>query len=81
MRSGAATESMALGVLGPLQVSVGDRVVVVQGRRRRAVLAWLLLSPNRVVSTDRFIDDAWGEALPEERRTLSSHASLTCAPL
>ena len=56
---------MEFRLLGPLEVvdDVG-KAVPLGGRRPRAVLAILLLSPNRAVSTDRLIDAVWGEDPP-----------------
>jgi DNA-binding SARP family transcriptional activator/tetratricopeptide (TPR) repeat protein len=48
------------GVLGPLRVVVAGRAVPIGSARQRAVLAVLLLSPNRPVSTDRLVDTVWG---------------------
>ena len=38
-------------------------------RKQRAVLALLLLNANRVVPTDRLIDDLWGDAPPSTARS------------
>jgi hypothetical protein len=38
-------------------------------RKQRAVLALLLLNANRVVPTDRLIDDLWGESPPSTARS------------
>ena len=52
-------------MLGPLEVVDDDGVPVqLGGPRPRALLAQLLLQPNRTVSTDRLIDGIWGEAPP-----------------
>jgi DNA-binding SARP family transcriptional activator/ABC-type branched-subunit amino acid transport system substrate-binding protein/streptogramin lyase len=51
-------------LLGPLEiVNDGDRVEVT-GAKRRALLVALLLRANEPVSTDRLIDDLWGERPP-----------------
>ena len=56
---------MEFRVLGPLEVVDDDGVPVqLGGPRPRALLAQLLLQPNRTVSTDRLIDGIWGEAPP-----------------
>ena len=41
-------------LFGPVQAWVGDREVPLGGARARAVLACLLLEPNRVVSIERW---------------------------
>jgi DNA-binding SARP family transcriptional activator len=56
---------MDFGILGPLEVSDEGRVVPLGGTKQRALLALLLLHANQVVSTDRLIDDLWGERPPE----------------
>ena len=55
---------MRYGVLGPLQVSDGERSIEITGTKQRALLATLLLHANRVVSTDLLIDALWGETAP-----------------
>ena len=55
---------MDFRVLGPLQVADGDRMVALGGPMQRAVLALLVLEPNRVVSMDRLIDGLWGADPP-----------------
>jgi DNA-binding SARP family transcriptional activator len=52
-------------ILGPLEVCEHGRSLQVGGAKQRALLAVLLLSPNRVVSTDRLIDAVWDERPPE----------------
>ena len=68
--------SMKFRILGPLEVSDGDRVIAVGGGRQRALLALLLLRPNEVVSADRLLDELWEGSPPEgARTTLRSHIS------
>ena len=55
---------MRYGVLGPLEVSDGERSIDIAGSKQRALLAMLLLHGNSVVSTDRLIDALWGERPP-----------------
>src|SRR5690242_19345396 len=59
------TELAEFGILGPLEVSRSGRAVPLGGPRQRAVLALLLLEPNRVVSLDRLAEDVWGGHPPE----------------
>jgi DNA-binding SARP family transcriptional activator len=70
--------------------------VELAGQRERALLVRLLVSPNQTVSTDRLIDDVWGDAPPDNalralpvyisrlRKTLRAGgldgAVVTCAP-
>jgi predicted ATPase/DNA-binding SARP family transcriptional activator len=49
-------------VLGPLELDLGDGVVIApQGVRTRALLAALLLRPGSVVPVHRLADVVWGE--------------------
>src|SRR5829696_5757600 len=56
---------MRFGILGPLEVRDGDVPVRLGGRRQRALLARLLIDPNRMVAVDRLVDDLWGDSVPE----------------
>jgi len=57
---------MEFRILGPLEVLDDSGVPVVwRSSRERAVLALLLLSPNRVVSSERLADELWGDRPPE----------------
>jgi DNA-binding SARP family transcriptional activator len=49
-------------ILGPLEASDGGRKLPLGGAKQRALLALLLLHANEVVSSDRLIDELWGEA-------------------
>jgi predicted ATPase/DNA-binding SARP family transcriptional activator len=63
-------------VLGPLEVCRDGVVVRLGGVRSRAVLAVLSLNANRVVSTDRLVDELWGERPPKTARTaLQGHVA------
>jgi len=55
---------MEFRILGPLEVSADGRQVALGGVKQRAVLAILLLHRNEVVSTERLIDELWGERPP-----------------
>ena len=56
-------------ILGPLEVLDGEEVLHLGGQKQRALLAILLLDPNRVVSTDRIVDALWGEEPPRTAAT------------
>jgi DNA-binding SARP family transcriptional activator len=56
---------MEFRVLGPLEVVHDGRVVPLDRRRLRALLAFLLLHANEVVSADRLIDEVWGPEPPK----------------
>ncbi|TWP48860.1 SARP family transcriptional regulator [Lentzea tibetensis] len=51
-------------ILGPLQVTIADRVVQLAKNRQLTVLALLLTEANKVVSVGRIIDAVWGDAPP-----------------
>ena len=59
---------MEFRILGPLEVSVGDSVLLLGGPKQRALLAHLILRANRVVPADVLIDELWGEEPPETAR-------------
>jgi DNA-binding SARP family transcriptional activator len=56
-------------ILGPLEVADGDAVLMLAGAKQRALLAILLLNANQVVSSDRLIDELWGEEPPDSGAT------------
>jgi predicted ATPase/DNA-binding SARP family transcriptional activator len=67
---------LQFGLLGPLSVTRGGEPTPIRRQKSRALLAVLLLEPNRVVSRDRLIDALWGEAPPDTaRNTLQAHVS------
>jgi DNA-binding SARP family transcriptional activator len=51
-------------LLGPLEVSDGDRPLVLGEGRQRSVLTLLPLHRNEAVSSDRLIDALWGDRPP-----------------
>jgi DNA-binding SARP family transcriptional activator len=56
-------------ILGPLEVREGERPLQLGGAKQRAVLAILLLDANRVVSTDRLIEELWPQRPPGRPQT------------
>jgi DNA-binding SARP family transcriptional activator len=57
-------------LLGPLEVQHDGRALSLGGAKPRALLTDLVLHAGQVVSTDRLVDDLWGENPPET----ASHA-------
>jgi predicted ATPase/class 3 adenylate cyclase len=67
---------MDFRILGPLEALDGARQVTLGGRKRRAVLAVLLLHANETLSSERLIDELWGEQPPVNAlKTLQVHVS------
>ena len=61
---------MRYGILGAVEVRHDGRPFSVGGPQQRALLAALLVSANRVVSTDRLIEYLWAENPPAAARSL-----------
>jgi DNA-binding SARP family transcriptional activator len=57
-------------ILGPVEVIGEGGPLPLAGQRQRALLALLILNAGSVVSTDRIVDELWGEQPP--RTALSS---------
>jgi YVTN family beta-propeller protein len=56
-------------LLGPVEARFQGRAVPLGGIRQRSVLAQLLLNPGSVVSTDRLVDELWGDSPPATATT------------
>jgi DNA-binding SARP family transcriptional activator len=56
---------MDFRILGPLEVCAATGPLHLGRPKRRALLALLLLHPNEVVTSDRLIEELWGEDPPE----------------
>ena len=63
-----APAELEFSLLGPLEVRRDGVRLELGPPKQRAVLALLLLNANRVVPTDRLIDELWGDAPPETVR-------------
>ena len=63
-------------LLGPLEVDVSGRRLELRRQKQRALLALLALRAGEVVSTDRLVDELWGE----HRRRPQSDRSRTWSP-
>jgi DNA-binding SARP family transcriptional activator len=62
----AAVEFRALG---PVDVLVDGRPLAIGRGKQRALLVLLVLNANRLVSSDRIIDELWGERPPATAQT------------
>jgi DNA-binding SARP family transcriptional activator len=56
---------MEFRILGPLEVVDDGRPVALDRRLSRALLAYLLLHANEPVSSERLVDELWGEKPPK----------------
>ena len=66
-------------ILGPIEARVDGEVLPLGGLRERALLALLALSPGQTISTDRLIDELWGEDLPANpSNALQASVSRLC---
>jgi DNA-binding SARP family transcriptional activator len=52
-------------ILGPFEVIDGDRPLELAAGKRSALLALLLIHAGAVVSSERLIDDLWGDEVPD----------------
>ncbi len=57
-------DELTIGILGPLDVRRGGRVLPLGGRQQRAVLALLVLERGHTASVDRIADVLWGDHPP-----------------
>ncbi|MDT5229112.1 MAG: family transcriptional regulator, regulator of embCAB operon, partial [Mycobacterium sp.] len=74
--TGRAFAAAQFGVLGPLQVCVGDDPLPLGTPKQRAVLAMLIVNANRPVSIDSLIGAAWDQRPPQgARATLHAYIS------
>ena len=65
---------MLIEILGPLRIRHGEVSVNVPGKKLRAIIATLALSPGEVVSGAKLLDELWGENPPRTAaNTLQGH--------
>ncbi|GAB3268301.1 BTAD domain-containing putative transcriptional regulator [Kineosporia babensis] len=64
-----------IGLLGPLELRVEERVIPVAGRRRRAILSVLAAAAGRTVTTDTLLEDAFFDVESPAPNTLHVHVS------
>ncbi|MGH8870473.1 MAG: BTAD domain-containing putative transcriptional regulator [Acidimicrobiia bacterium] len=65
---------MEFRLLGPIEVILDGEPVQLGGRQRRTVLSILLVHAGESVSTERLIDELWGDSPPETaRKTVQAH--------
>lgn len=67
-------ESIAVRLLGPIEVTGPRGAAVLVGARQRSLVALLALRPGKAMASERIIDGLWGEDAPRTAlRTLQSH--------
>src|SRR4029450_6804676 len=65
---GGSIGAMSVGgvrLVGPLELRIDEKWVDLRRPKQRALLALLALRAAEVVSTDRLVDELWGEARPK----------------
>ena len=69
-------------LLGPLEVRLDGSPVVLRAGKHRALLAALLLRPNRVVPVTELVEHVWGDTPPARTRgTLQTYVMRLRAAL
>ena len=67
---------MEFRILGTLEVRDGDRAIPLARGRQRSLLALLILHANETVSTDRLVEELWGEGAPATApKAVQNHVS------
>lgn len=61
---------MEIRILGPLEVEAGGVSLLLGGPGERKVFALLTVYSNRVLSTDRLINELWGDEPPQTARNV-----------
>ena len=75
-RMADSSSELQIELLGPVEARVRGRPVALGGQRPRALFAMLALMDGRVVTTDRLIDELWGDSPPARARdSLQVHVS------
>jgi len=65
---------LEFGILGPLEVRAGGAPVAISGRNQRSLLTLLLLRANETVSSERLVNEMWGEEPPKTAGTSLQNA-------
>ena len=69
---------MEFRLLGPVEVDIDGKAVMIGAIRQQIVLAHLLLERDHVVSIDRLVDALWGDDPP---RTAKSQVQITISAM
>jgi len=62
-------------ILGSLEFQRAGKSVDLGSYKQRSLLALMLLHPNQIVSTDRILDELWGEGGAGKQNALWVHVS------
>jgi basic membrane lipoprotein Med (substrate-binding protein (PBP1-ABC) superfamily)/DNA-binding SARP family transcriptional activator len=62
-------------ILGPVEVEVDGEPIDLGPRKQRSLFALLLINHNRVVSSDRILDELWGEEAEGKENALWVYVS------
>jgi DNA-binding SARP family transcriptional activator len=65
---------LEFGILGPLEVTADGVPVAISGRNQRSLLTLLLLRANETVSSERLVNEMWGEQPPRTAGTSLQNA-------
>jgi DNA-binding SARP family transcriptional activator len=65
-----------LGILGPLSVCDGDKVIPIPAAKHRVLLAALLVQANQTVSFDRLAETLWDGGPPAQARAVVRNYAL-----
>src|ERR671936_2216844 len=63
-------EQMKFSILGPLEVHDNERQIALGGPKQRALLGVLLLHANESISSERLVDELWGDRPPARAHKL-----------
>ena len=67
---------MEFRILGPVEALDGEHAITLAGSKQRALLALLALHANEPLTSERLIDELWGEEPPATAgKTLQAHVS------
>ena len=66
---------MEYRILGPLEVACDGNPLDLGGRKQRSLLALLVINANRVVTTERILEELWGDKAAGKENALWVHIS------
>src|SRR5256885_16377591 len=67
-------DMLEFGILGPLEVRKEGVSAAISGRNQRSLLTLLLLRANETVSSERLVNEIWGEQPPKTAGTSLQNA-------